>query len=260
MMMTGANAGAGKGDVGNSIPEELITPTDPVDKLTRTAKFPKEKPDPVGPLGMSSREAPLEDVLEKLARPVAPGANVELTIAQLEAERLRLQREARLVVESRQAFDRDMREYNATNGITDGFTPVVPHPRKRADLRNRGKDLNDELARAVRSSSGKATSQRSGTGKPVYNSPAKNLRAAAAARAELTTLTGDAWRKQAERVNELVDVCNRQNEAYRKANPDAGGSRVVVSAKAVSQKSKGQASSPHVRVDRAQSVNSGKSK
>ena len=81
VMMTGASAGAGKGDAGNSIPEELITPTDPVDKPTRMTKFPKEKPDPVGPLGMSSREAPLEDVLEKLARPVAPGANVELTIA-----------------------------------------------------------------------------------------------------------------------------------------------------------------------------------
>ena len=55
-------------------------------------------------------------------------------------------------------------------------------------------------------------------------------------------------------------MCNRQNEAYRKANPDAGGSRVVVSAKAVNQKSKGQASSPHVGVDRDKSVNSGKSK
>ena len=73
-------------------------------------------------------------------------------------------------------------------------------------------------------------------------------------------LTGDAWRKQAERVNELVEVCNRQNEAYRKANSDAGGSRLVVSAKAASQKSKGQASSPHVDVDRAQSMNSGKNK
>ena len=47
-------------------------------------------------------------------------------------------------------------------------------------------------------------------------------------------LTGDAWRKQAERVNELVEVCDRQNEAYRKANLDAGGSRVILSAKAAS--------------------------
>ena len=141
---------------------------------------------------MSGMEAPLEDVVEKLARPVAPGANIELTVAELEAERLRLRKEARLVVESKQAFDRDMREYNAFNDITDGFTLVVPNPRKRADLRNRGKDLNDELARAARSSSSKSTSHRSRTGKPVYNSPAKNLRAAAAARAELSMLTGDA--------------------------------------------------------------------
>ena len=69
---------------------------------------------------------------------MAPGANVELTVAELEAERLRLQKEARLVVESRLAFDRDMREYNVANGITDGFTPVMPNPHKKAELRNRG--------------------------------------------------------------------------------------------------------------------------
>ena len=50
VMMTGPSAGAGKGDAGNSMPEELVTPTDLGDKPTRTAKFPKEKPDPVGPL------------------------------------------------------------------------------------------------------------------------------------------------------------------------------------------------------------------
>lgn len=116
------------------------------------------------------------------------------------------------------------------------------------------------MARAPGSSSSRSVSRKSGIGKHVYNSPAKNLRAAAEARAELSTLTGDAWRRQAERVNELVDICNKQNEAYWKANPDAGGSRVVVLVKAVSQRSKGQASSPHVEADRAKSVNSGKNK
>ena len=76
----------------------------------------------------------------------------------------------------------------------------------------------------------------------------------------MSHLTGDAWRKQAERVNELVDICNKQNEAYRRANPDAGGSRVVVSARAVTQKSRGQASSPRVDANPARSVNSGKNK
>ena len=111
-------------------------------------------------------------------------------------------------------------------------------------MRDRGKDLNVEMDKAAESSTVKSVSRKSGTGKPVYSSPAKNLRAAAAAKAELSHLTGDAWRKQAERVNELVDICNKQNEANRRANPDAGGSRVVVSARAVTQKSRGQASSP----------------
>ena len=57
-----------------------------------------------------------------------------------------------------------------------------------------------------------------------------------------------------------MEICNRQNEAYKKANPDAGGSRVVVSAKAVSGRSRGQASSPQVDANPAKSVNSGKNK
>ena len=44
------------------------------------------------------------------------------------------------MMETRLAFDRDLREYNAANGITEGFTPVV-NPRRRAELRDRGKDL-----------------------------------------------------------------------------------------------------------------------
>ena len=126
-------------------------------------------------------------MIEKLDRPVAPDANVELTTAALEAERLRLQKEAKLVMETRLAFDRDLREYNAANGITEGFTPVV-NPRRRAELRDRGKDLNVEMDRAAESSTGKSASRKSGTGKPVYSSPAKNLRAAAAAKAELSHL------------------------------------------------------------------------
>ena len=102
----------------------------------------------------------------------------------------------------------------------------MANPRRRAELRDRGKDLNGEMAKVAGSSSSRSVSHKSGTGKPVYSSPAKNLKAAAAAKAELSNLTGDAWRKQAERVNELVEICNRQNEAYRKANPDAGGSRL----------------------------------
>ena len=95
VMMAGSNAGASKEATGKGVPDELVTPlADSADKRSRGAKFPKEKPDHTGaytgPLGMSGMEVPLEDVLEKLDRPVAPGANVELTIAELEVERLRL--------------------------------------------------------------------------------------------------------------------------------------------------------------------------
>ena len=95
--------------------------------------------------------------------------------------------------------------------------------------------------------------------KPMYSSPAKTLRAAEAARAELSGLSGEALRMQQDRVNELVAVATRQNEAYRKAHTVAGRSDVVHSARGASG-SKGQASSPHVGVDRDRSVNSGKSK
>lgn len=140
-MMAGSNTGTSKEGTGKGVPDELVTPMgDLVDKQSWGAKFSKEKPDHTGaytgPLGMSGMDVPLEDVLQKLDRPVAPGANVELTIAELEAEHQRLQNEARLVVESRKAFDRDLREYNATNGITESFTPVVANPRKRTELRN----------------------------------------------------------------------------------------------------------------------------
>ena len=87
VMMAGSNADTSKEGTGKGMPDELVTPLgEPVDKRNRGVKFPKEKPDHTGPLGMSGMDVPLEDVLEKLDRPVAPGANVELTIAELEAE------------------------------------------------------------------------------------------------------------------------------------------------------------------------------
>ena len=87
----------------------------------------------------------------------------------------------------------------------------------------------------------------------------KNLRAAEAGRAELSGLSGDAWRAQQKRVNELVYVANQQNEALCKAG--AGDSQMVYSARPVSQVSKGQASSPLVGgADRARSVTSGQNK
>ena len=93
--MAGSNAGQSKYVTGKGVTSDFVTPVvNPVDKRGRGAKFPKEKPDThtafTGPLGMTGMEEPLEQVLEKLDRPVAPDANVELTAVALEAERLRL--------------------------------------------------------------------------------------------------------------------------------------------------------------------------
>ena len=99
-------------------------------------------------------------------------------------------------------------------------------------------------------------------GRPVYSSPAKTLRAAEAAMAELAGLSGEALRKQQERVNELVIEANRQNQAFKKKNPGAGSQ--VHSARPNSQKTDGEASSPHPSrsksKSRSRSRGSGKNK
>ena len=84
VMMAGSHAGTSKEAVGKGVPDDLVTSMgDPVDRPNRRAKFPKEKPDHTGLLGMSGMDVPLEEVLEKLARLVAPGVDVKLTVAEL---------------------------------------------------------------------------------------------------------------------------------------------------------------------------------
>ena len=127
------------------------------------------------------------------------------------------------------------------------------------EVRARGRDLNAEIDRDGRARSARTASHMSAE-KPRYSTPGKNLRAAEAAAAELPGLSGDARLKQQDRVNELVAIANRQNEAFHKANPDAGGSRYIHSNGGAGAMSKGQASSPHVGRSRDRSVNSGKNK
>ena len=79
-------------------------------------------------------------------------------------------------------------------------------------MRARGRDLNAEIDRDGRSGSARTASHMSAE-KPRYSTPGKNLRAAEAAAAELPGLSGDARSRQQDRVNELVAIANRQNEA-----------------------------------------------
>ena len=92
--------------------------------------------------------------------------------------------------------------------------------------------------------------------KPIYSSPAKNMRAADAAAAELSFLSGDEWRKQQIRVNELLHAATQQQAVYARNNPGAGSA--LYSAGGAGGKSAGHAASSPQGKHLAGSVNSGK--
>jgi hypothetical protein len=52
----------------------------------------------------------------------------------------------------------------------------------------------------------------------------KNLRATAEVAKELSSLSGEALREQQARLNQLLYEANKQQEAFKKANPGAGAS------------------------------------
>ena len=160
--------------------------------------------------------------------------------------------QAQVVAAKKRDLERSIREYESAHGLT----PASKQPSRLCDVRNRGKNLNTEIARDGRPLG--AASASSYSVLPVYDSPAKNLRAANAAAPELSNLSGDEWRRQQMRVNELVKAANAQQEQYR-AKTGAGGSQLVRSAAGVAGRSVGQASSPHDR-QRERSVNSSKNK
>jgi len=249
-MMTAPGAGAGKG---------ITSDTDAGGKSARPTKPPLERTEnfaeDAGTSRVLVRPNPLQETIEKLAMPVAPSVDAVLAQDQLEERRQHIHQEAIEVSGIRQELDISMREYNTAHG----FTPVAKLPSRIGEVRNRGRNLNDEFARDGRSKSNLSASPMSAD-RPVYSTPAKNMRAAEAAAVELSSLTGEPLRKQQARVNELLYVANRQNEAYAKANPGIGGSHIVYSAGNVGGKSVGQASSPHVGRRRDGSVGSGKSK
>ncbi|KAM0919739.1 hypothetical protein ACQ4PT_007916 [Festuca glaucescens] len=192
---------------------------------------------------------PLQAAIEQLNVPVTSAADIALAREQLEEQRLSILHEANEIARVRQELDITLREYNTAQGLANVAEPSRVH------IRLRGKNLNKEIARNGRAESSMSATHISAP-KPVYSTPAKNLRAAQAAAVELQHLTSDALRKQQARVKELVDIANMQNAECAKANPGAGASQVVHSTRGVPGKSKGQASSPHVGDKRAGSVNS----
>ena len=89
----------------------------------------------------------------------------------------------------------------------------------------------------------------------VYDSPAKNLRAADATAAELSNLTGSDRDRQQFRVNELIRVANQKNEQLW-AKTGAGGSQVRSARDAAARSVGHAASSPKPRDRKSTRLNS----
>ena len=96
-------------------------------KSARMAHPPLEKPENraahTGTSGVPVVPSPLQDVIEKMATPVAPSADAALVQAQLEEQRQSILQEAIEVARVRQEFDISLREYNKAHG----FTSVANH-------------------------------------------------------------------------------------------------------------------------------------
>ena len=95
--------------------------------------------------------------------------------------------------------------------------------------------------------------------RPIYDTPAMNMRAAEAVAAELPNLTGDALRRSVKRVSDLLYAANKQNEELAKEFSGQRASQIIHSAGAAKARSHGQASSPGGQGQNG-SVNSGKAK
>jgi len=266
-----SNVGAGKDPAGNgkSTPEArkaAAVAAEP-SKSKRAGKPAYERPENSEP-----RPSPLQAALSKLAQPVDLAADPAQIRDELELQRLRILEQANEVARSQLEYEINQREYNLAHGLT----PAAAGPSKLGLVRSRGGRLQTELNRDGRTArSGSSTrydrTERSrsrshasdsyvSAGRPKYSTPVKNLRAAKAAAAELSSLTGEALRKQQGRVQELIDIAEQQNIEIKKKNPEAGASGVIYSAKGAADKSAGQAASSPGGKQKNPSVNSGKSK
>jgi len=186
VLMTAPGADAGGGGAG-----KLGMPA----KATRSRGPPLERTENLaGGAGTTADPATptvLQAAIDRLKAPVDADAGIALTQAQLQEQRQDILQEAIEVAKVRQEFDITLREYNRAHG----FTPVsVERPSRIEELRARGRNLNADIDRAGGENIVMSASYISAA-RPTYSTPAKNLRAAQAAAAELSSLTGDALRK-----------------------------------------------------------------
>ena len=134
------------------------------------------------------------------------GPNVQLDAEQVEAQRRYLLEEAKKLKMQQRELERSRREQASAMG----HAPVSRLPGRLRPVGYRGKNLAAELERAGRSGSHLSSVH---TPRPVYETPAMNMRAAEAAAAELSGLEGEERERQQQRVNELIRAANRQQAA-----------------------------------------------
>lgn len=186
------------GDVGKGVAESAGLPS----KSGRMARPPMEKPENIaaqaGTSAVPAKPTPLQSTIKRLTLPVAPNANSAQLQAELELERQKLLQEAVDVARARQELEISLREYNKAHGLN---STAVDNPRRVGEVRNRGRNLNAEIARDGRAMPAVSASYVLAL-KPKYSTPVKNLRAAEAAAEELPNLTGEALRLQQLRVKE----------------------------------------------------------
>jgi hypothetical protein len=250
VMMAGAAAlsadGAGKGAAADVPPEQ---------RPKRSTCPPLERAENLASIsGVSARDQPLIPIINRLLKPVRSGDDPEQAKEVLEGTHQDLVGEALAMHQERERFNRELREYEAAQG----FTPVVTRPSWIEEVRTRGRDLNVELDKDTRTRAHSATSTMPARPKVIYSSPVKNLRAVAEVAKELSSLSSEAHREQQARLNQLFSEANKQQEAFKSANPGAGASQYIASVGGAGARSRGQASSPHPSARRAGSVTSGR--
>jgi hypothetical protein len=149
----------------------------------------------------------LEAARAKMSTPITAGTDPSTLEADLEAHHLLLVQQADEVAAAKRQLEITTREYNRAHG----FTPAGDGPSRAGQIRRRGGALGEEIDR-----DGKAMPAVS-LGRPIYNTPKKNVRVATAAVEELSRLEGEELRRQTKRVAELLRIATEQHNDPRYA-------------------------------------------
>jgi hypothetical protein len=135
----------------------------------------------------------LDAAITDLRAPLNLTADPAKLTEDLERTRRTLLQEAIGVEDTHRRVLSMLHEYNTTQG----YTPAGDGPSRAGQVRQRGRDLGEELNQAAKLPPVIT--------KPTYSTPTKNLRAARYITSELAGLQGeDLWEKQA-RLQELLD-------------------------------------------------------